>query len=370
MPTSDKPQTPPTRFTTERVIPTFFAADSAQQGANGASAKKVLRRFAGVPYTGGVIRNHWWWGDVAFDLDTMDIEGGTGGKIAALMGHDRNKRAGYATEKSISYETGFMVTGNLLSNEHGQAVANDSDEGFPWQMSVDIDPGSIEDIKSGTSVQLNGKQFSGPLTVFRNSRISEISFTATGWDANTIATAMSQGQGQQHQPPNPKEFSMTPEEMQAEIARLNTANTALAQTNTTLTQTNTGLIGQIDQFSHATREGLIKTLFSDIGRTFDPNAVEVKTLFSLDQPSFDAMAVMMRASATKPPPPPAVSGLFEHLASSGSPSAPQGGGQNQMQNGPGTAGPIDALANDAKKRAERFGKERANDPRGRMPISA
>jgi hypothetical protein len=40
----------------------------------------------------------------------------------------------------------------LLSNKYGQEVAQDSDEGYPWQMSVYIDPGSIEEVERGEVV--------------------------------------------------------------------------------------------------------------------------------------------------------------------------------------------------------------------------
>ncbi len=48
---------------------------------------------------------------------------------------------------SINHQTGLTVSGDLMSNEFGAQVAQDSDDGFPWQMSVRIEPTAIEEIQ-------------------------------------------------------------------------------------------------------------------------------------------------------------------------------------------------------------------------------
>ena len=62
---------------------------------------------------------------------------------------------------------------------------------FPWQMSVRIEPSSIEEIKADAAVMVNGKVHQGPITVFRGGRIREVSFCALGADDNTNAVAAS-----------------------------------------------------------------------------------------------------------------------------------------------------------------------------------
>src|SRR6185503_15427099 len=62
-------------------------------------------------------------------------------------------------------------------------------EGFPWQASVGIDQGSVESVKEGTEVEVNGQKLRGPGTVFRKSTLREASFVALGADPKTSAEA-------------------------------------------------------------------------------------------------------------------------------------------------------------------------------------
>jgi len=270
---------------------------------------KTKRKFAGVGYSGEVIPGHWYWDNVIFDLHTMAVNP----SLPALIDHDRSQRAGYVTDHSISDAEGFKVEGVLMSNPAGVAVAQESDDGFPWQMSVHIEPGSIEEIKAGTSTTVNGKSLPGPLTVFRNSRIVEVSFTATGHDSNTSATAMSRPSGGQPQQPSTGEFSMTPEQiaaMQAENARLTAANTAL-------TGERDAAVTELNKFSADRREADIKTLFSDTGREYKADDADAVMLKSLPQGAFDFSAKQMR-EAKKPAPTQQVpSTLFSHIAQTG-----------------------------------------------------
>lgn len=148
---------------------------------------KKKRTFSGVAYSGEPITDHWYWDRIIFDLDSMEVKG----RIPALLEHSPRQRAGAINTHSIDHQTGLTVSGDLMSNEFGTQVAQDSDDGFPWQMSVRIEPQVIEEIKAGASVSVNGKLHQGPITVFRGGRIREVSFCALGADDNTNAVAAS-----------------------------------------------------------------------------------------------------------------------------------------------------------------------------------
>jgi hypothetical protein len=46
-------------------------------------------------------------------------------------------RAGRAGVRALARDgQQLTIGGHLLSNKHGKAVAQDADDGFPWQMSV------------------------------------------------------------------------------------------------------------------------------------------------------------------------------------------------------------------------------------------
>jgi hypothetical protein len=187
-----------------------FAAEAPATIAAGKEG--AARRFEGVAYSGDVIKGHFYWGDVVFDLSSTKAAQ----KLPMLVGHDNEKIAGFSDSVKIGQQ--IDIAGALSSKTpFGQEVAALSDEGFPWQMSVRIEPAQVDEVGKGKSVQVNGRTFSGPITVFRNSVIREVSFTPTGWDAQTSATAMARGI------PSPDEgVTMTPEEiaaLQAEAAK-------------------------------------------------------------------------------------------------------------------------------------------------------
>ena len=69
-------------------------------------------------------------------------------------------------------------------------VAKLSDEGFPWQMSVHIDPERVEKLSKNKTTFVNGQKVTGPANIFRNSKIREVSFTPTGMDDRTHAYVM------------------------------------------------------------------------------------------------------------------------------------------------------------------------------------
>jgi len=172
------------------------------------------RRFSGVAYTGEVIKNHWAWEDLVFDLASMTFLE----KCPVLIGHDFKQRAGVVDTFSVDNERGLLVSGFLMDTEAGRSVANEADAGFPWQMSVHIEPVSVERRAKGT---VNGRVFDTPVTVFMGGAIREVSFTPTGADKNTSAQVFN------HQPSHLLGESMTIEELQAQLATLTEENDAL-----------------------------------------------------------------------------------------------------------------------------------------------
>lgn len=304
---------------------------------NTAGGKKT-RTFAGVAYSGEVIQNHWYWGNVIFDLHSMSVPA----KLPALIDHDRGQRCGYVTASSTTDTTGFTVEGVLLSNEHGASVAADSDEGFPWQMSVHINPGSTEEVSAGTGVNVNGRIIPGPVVVFRNSTLAEVSFTAAGWDANTSAAAMSRGG---NKPPSKGDDSMDLTQATARVATLEAENATLKAGKTAAETSLATANDALKQFGIDARTAAVKQLFSDLGREYKADADDVKKFSQLPKEAFDLTASMLReqhkpSAVTTPATLPAV--LFSHQAGQTAPSA--------------ATPPTNPLLADAQARASQFSK--------------
>lgn len=182
------------------------------------------RKFKGVAYAGGRVDGHWYWGrsGVVFDLDGIEIDKPT----ALLEEHFSSGRVGVV--KQVSTTGKVEVEGDFLSNTKAKEIVQDSDDGFPFQMSMYIDPGSIEEVSNGKSVVVNGQTFEGPITVFRQNRIREFTICTTGADRNTSINAFSGKQQTKQEDTNVTELEQAKEaQKQAEKQR----DDALAELN-------------------------------------------------------------------------------------------------------------------------------------------
>ncbi|WP_180138263.1 hypothetical protein [Acinetobacter sp. YH12043] len=261
---------------------------------------KKKRTFSGVAYSGEVITDHWYWDRIIFDLDSMQIKG----RIPALLDHSTRQRAGAINSHSIDHQNGLTVSGDLMSNEFGTQVAQDSDDGFPWQMSVRIEPSTVEEIQAGASVTVNGKVHQGPITVFRGGRIREVSFCALGADDNTNAVAASH---------SPKQFNQPEDTNVTELEKAQAKITELEGQVNTLTEQN-------KQFAAAKREAEITALGKDLGKEF--SAEDIEEMKKLDDGAFAFSAKQLRqfsAGSQQPPATPqtqqtpSVNPAFAHL---------------------------------------------------------
>ncbi|WP_180061100.1 hypothetical protein [Acinetobacter sp. YH12124] len=290
---------------------------------NQAEEGKKKRTFSGVAYSGEVITDHWYWDRIIFDLDSMKIKG----RIPALLDHSSRQRAGVINEHSINHQQGLVVSGDLMSNEFGTEVARDSDDGFPWQMSVRIEPSSVEEIQADSSVTVNGKVHQGPITVFRGGRIREVSFCALGADDNTNAVAASH---------NPTQSSKEDTDVDLEQAKAKIQEQE---------KTISGLQDQLNKFAADKRNTAIDALAKDLGKEF---TAEEKTKFAaMPDDAFDLMATTLKqfAASSQPQPPagqqqqqaplanPALAHLFSHQANLQGGREPSGNQEHRLSAG-------------------------------------
>lgn len=262
---------------------------------------KKKRTFTGVAYSGEPIIDHWYWDRIIFDLDSMQIKG----RIPALLEHSPRQRAGAINSHTIDHAQGLVISGDLMSNEFGTQVAQDSDDGFPWQMSVRIEPTTTEEVAPDQAVTVNGKTYQGPITIFRGGRIREVSFCALGADENTSAVAAS------HNPTHqPKEDTNVTEleQAQAKIKELE--------------QKNTQLEADVKKFAADKREAEITALTAETKTEF--SAEEKAEMAKLDDAAFAFSAAQIRkfSAGKTPQQAPLPSFLTQHQA---------GGDQGQNQ---------------------------------------
>lgn len=145
-------------------------------------------RFRMNAYSGEVIQNHWWWGNLIIDLAGMEVPKKS---IPALRDHDSARIIGWTDRITKSNDEGLTAEGFFSrKTRDGREARELSIEGFPWQASIYIPPKSVEEVKEGVNVKVNGKSLAGPLTIFRQSVLREVSFCALGADMHTSAQAL------------------------------------------------------------------------------------------------------------------------------------------------------------------------------------
>lgn len=275
------------------------------------------RKFNGTAYAGGRVDGHWYWGrsGVVFDLDGIEIDRPT----ALLEEHFSSSRIGVVREVDTNGK--INVSGDFLTNTKAQEIVQDSDDGFPFQMSMMIDPGSIEEVAQGKQVVVNGQTFEGPVTVFRQNRIREFTICSTGADRNTSIKAFS---GKSN--PNP-----TKEE--TDVTELEQAKAAQKQAE----KERDDALADLKKFKADKREEDIKALETSLNKQF--SAEEKTSYTNMDDASFAFMSQQLKQFSGQQPAPPAgqqqqqshtvpphLQHLFSHQATGG-----QGGQQGQGQ---------------------------------------
>jgi len=259
-------------------------AGDKPSGENGSGS----REWSGIAYSGEALKLGPFDDErLVIDLETMR---GIDRKLPALIGHDRGRIAGYT--ESVEAGEALEVRGRLLSSTaDGRQVAQASDEGFPWQLSIDARPGRVEEVASGEEVTVNGRQLAGPLVVFRDTQVREVSFTPTGVDHNTLGAALSD---------DPETITVETEE-----AGMGTKDNTSDQGTPTVAQLQEQLAAerqareaaeaQLAEERRARREDEVRHLFADLGREYTEEAAA--PYVQMSDEAWQAVSRDMRAQA-------------------------------------------------------------------------
>lgn len=280
------------------------------------------RTFKGTAYSGGRVDGHWYWGrtGVVFDLEGIEIDSPT----ALLEEHFGSNRIGVV--KKVDTNGKIDVEGHFLTNERAKEIVQDSDDEFPFQMSMFIDPGSVEEVNTGQTVVVNGQSFTGPIAVFRNNRIREFTICSTGADRNTSIKAFS-GKPNSNQPP----------EEDTDVTEIEKAQQAKQQAE----KERDDALEELKQFKAQKRADEIAALETELKTQF---SAEDKTAYTnMDDSVFAFTSKQLRqfsAGGQQPPAGqqqqqtpsvnPALNYLFNHQATGGQGGqAPQGSALDQ-----------------------------------------
>jgi hypothetical protein len=154
---------------------------------DGTEAKPKLNMVA---YTGGIIKGHWYWGNLAIDLSGMKFPLK---RYPILEDHRTDKKIAF-TVKPVIVEGKLTIDPDkteFVDTEESAEFQRLSKEGFPYQSSIYAVPEAVERLEEGVAVDVNGFKMKGPGTVWRQSVFKEASVCVFGWDSQTQSSAFS-----------------------------------------------------------------------------------------------------------------------------------------------------------------------------------
>lgn len=145
--------------------------------------------FELVAYTGAAIRQGWSRNPLVVDLANMDTAKAS---IPILYAHGKelpllDSVIGRSTEIVNTGEQ-LVIRGELIRGEPAaDKLIRFAKAGVPLQASIGADAGGIENIGAGAVTSVNGREFSGPVSVIRQANLRETSVVLFGADGSTSA---------------------------------------------------------------------------------------------------------------------------------------------------------------------------------------
>ena len=180
----------------QRNRPSIRASRPQQQQRLAMSADFLLRAsgddaaqtpsFDLVAYTGAAIKQSWSRNALVVDLAGMDTSRQS---IPILWGHDASIDSVLGQSATIANDGRQLTLAGELIGEGDTAgkVLALARKGMRFQASIGADTGRIENVAAGERVTVNGREFTGPISVVRASQLREVSIVLMGADASTSA---------------------------------------------------------------------------------------------------------------------------------------------------------------------------------------
>lgn len=139
------------------------------------------RRFNITAYTGGKLPVNNYDLPVVVDYQGLTPESQV---IPILADHNNELDSIIGQSDSITLQGNDLIVSGLVMNdgEKPARIIALADKGFQWKASIGAITSDEERIPSGTTVEVNGQTFVGPIIVARRATLREVSFVAMGAD--------------------------------------------------------------------------------------------------------------------------------------------------------------------------------------------
>lgn len=216
----------------------------------GASQEDAATGFAGVAYSGGVVPNYSWHGDMAIDLASMTLPSG---EISVLRNHDEDQIVGRCmvvnTGTELLIQNGRFSAATPAGIEAAALMA----EGHPWKLSIGFNA-KTRSSDGAELVRINGREMKVN-TVLSSARLLEVSFVPAGADPGAHAVRMSA-----------RWACSTPHQETAKMAEDTNTTAALQADNDALRTQLTALQAQLATQARDARLSALGALCTELGR--------------------------------------------------------------------------------------------------------
>lgn len=155
----------------------------------GAKSRKPKLKMVG--YSGGVIKDHWYWGNLGIDLSGMKF---SSDRFPLLQDHRTDVRLAHMGKPEIRNNQLLAPEEDVvfLDNEDSRKFLSESEKGFPFQASIYAKPTRIVRLGEDEERVCNGFTVKGPGAVWIESEFKEMSVCVFGADSNTSAVAFTE----------------------------------------------------------------------------------------------------------------------------------------------------------------------------------
>lgn len=145
-----------------------------------------------LAYTGGKLNLPNFKIPVVIELESASFEVNP----LLLLRHDFKIPVGHLTEHNI---TASEITAKAVLScdcEERDSIVQSAKDGFPWGASIGGDPGRIEEVAAGVTININGQNLTGPFLIAHDTVLREISICSRGLDSNTRVSVAAQLEGE------------------------------------------------------------------------------------------------------------------------------------------------------------------------------
>lgn len=156
-------------------------AEEAVAGTKGLATVPVTLRARS-----GEVVNHWWFGRCVHDFAGMTPAADT---LPLDYCHSCDDVIGFSDKQDVTSGE-LVMAGKLVpfhEKDRASEVIHKGSQGVPYQASINFDPQAlvIEEVSSGMTVTVNGKELIGPLTIFRQWKLRGAAVCPYGMDSHT-----------------------------------------------------------------------------------------------------------------------------------------------------------------------------------------